>query len=142
MLQSYSPLDLFFFARRRMIRRDALEKIGGFDETLRYFHEDYELALRIALEGPWALISDPLDYMESIRGKMIQKSAGGRNRNERMRNKDAARYPSEIEGKKDSEKLKKYVQRLGRNYRELWISRLARKEFPGASNTSLVFLKG
>ena len=41
------------------IRREALERVGGFDEDLKYL-EDYGLPLRLALEGPWAFIREPL----------------------------------------------------------------------------------
>ncbi len=41
------------------IRRKALEKVGGFDVHLKYL-EDYDLPLRLALEGPWAFIREPL----------------------------------------------------------------------------------
>lgn len=41
------------------IRAAVLRKTGGFDTTLKYL-EDYELPLRLALEGPWAFIRTPL----------------------------------------------------------------------------------
>ena len=41
------------------IRRDALERVGGFDEGLRYL-EDYDLALRLSLLGDWCFIAEPL----------------------------------------------------------------------------------
>jgi glycosyltransferase involved in cell wall biosynthesis len=41
------------------IRRQAFEKVGGFPEDLRYL-EDYDLPLRLAFEGPWAFIREPL----------------------------------------------------------------------------------
>lgn len=47
------------FNQTAAIRRDVLERIGGFDESLKYI-EDYDLSLRIALEGPWAFIQPPL----------------------------------------------------------------------------------
>lgn len=47
------------FSQAVAIRRGILERVGYFDETLR-FGEDYELPLRLALEGPWAIIRDEL----------------------------------------------------------------------------------
>jgi glycosyltransferase involved in cell wall biosynthesis len=59
-----NPAEVFasrfvLFAQAAAIRRKVLDRIGGFDESLR-FHEDHELPLRLALEGPWAFIGDPL----------------------------------------------------------------------------------
>jgi glycosyltransferase involved in cell wall biosynthesis len=39
--------------------RETFMRIGGFRDDLRYM-EDYDLPLRLAFEGPWALISEPL----------------------------------------------------------------------------------
>ena len=47
------------FNQTAAIRREALERVGGFDEDLKYL-EDYDLPLRLALEGPWAFIREPL----------------------------------------------------------------------------------
>lgn len=41
------------------IRRSVLERVGYFDETLR-FAEDYELPLRLALQGPWVITCEEL----------------------------------------------------------------------------------
>ena len=41
------------------VRKSAFERIGGFRESLDVL-EDYDLALRLSLLGPWAFISDPL----------------------------------------------------------------------------------
>ena len=41
------------------IRRDALLRVGGFDQDLKYM-EDYALPLRLSLLGPWAFICEPL----------------------------------------------------------------------------------
>ena len=54
------------------IRRKALEKLGGFNEQLKYL-EDYDLPLRLALEGPWAFIREPLViYREGTPGSFSQ----------------------------------------------------------------------
>jgi len=41
------------------IRRKVFEKIGGFDESIRFL-EDYDLPLRLSFEGPWAFVRKPL----------------------------------------------------------------------------------
>jgi glycosyltransferase involved in cell wall biosynthesis len=47
------------FGQAVAVRRTALDRVGGFDESLRYL-EDYDMALRLSLLGPWAFISGPL----------------------------------------------------------------------------------
>ncbi len=42
-----------------LIRRGVLERLGGFNENLRLM-EDAELSLRLACEGPWGFIREPL----------------------------------------------------------------------------------
>jgi glycosyltransferase involved in cell wall biosynthesis len=46
-----------FFNQVAAVRREALRKAGYFRRGLM---EDYDLALRLSLLGPWAFISDPL----------------------------------------------------------------------------------
>jgi glycosyltransferase involved in cell wall biosynthesis len=41
------------------IRREAFDRVGGFNENLRLL-EDYELAVRLASIGVWGIISEPL----------------------------------------------------------------------------------
>ena len=121
-----------FFCQTAMIRRDVLERIGGFDETPLKYHEDYELPLRLALEGPWAFIRNPLTIwnqgsVESWSQKALEEEIEMRECEIRMRRGILAR----VEGRKDSDILRTHLLReLGRNYRELWISTVARKEFP------------
>jgi glycosyltransferase involved in cell wall biosynthesis len=50
------------FCQLVAIRRTALDQVGYFDEHLRFL-EDYDLALRLSLLGPWAFISEPLAEM-------------------------------------------------------------------------------
>jgi len=47
------------FGQTVAIRRAALNQSGYFDESLRYL-EDYDLALRLSLQSPWAFIREPL----------------------------------------------------------------------------------
>ena len=49
------------FNQAVVVRRDVLNSQGGFDEGLRLM-EDYDLALRLSLNGPWAVIHEPLVY--------------------------------------------------------------------------------
>lgn len=48
-----------FFNQAVAVRRWALDKIGGFDESL-WLLEDWDLALRLSTLGPWAFIREPL----------------------------------------------------------------------------------
>lgn len=62
------------FNQAAMIRRDAFERLGGFNQDLRYL-EDYDLPLRLALEGPWAMINDALVlYSEGTAGSFSQQA--------------------------------------------------------------------
>lgn len=47
------------FNQTAAIRREVFEKLGGFDEGLKYL-EDYDLPMRLAFEGPWTFIREPL----------------------------------------------------------------------------------
>lgn len=63
------------FTQGSVIRRDVLERIGGFDTNIRYL-EDYELPLRLSLEGPWAFIKEPLViWRESMTNSVSKNSA-------------------------------------------------------------------
>jgi glycosyltransferase involved in cell wall biosynthesis len=57
------------FNQAAAIRRDVLTKIGGFDISFRVL-EDFDLALRLSLEGPWAFIREPL----AVRRERIENS--------------------------------------------------------------------
>lgn len=47
------------FGQAVAVKRSALDRVGGFDQALRYL-EDYDMALRLSLEGPWSFIQEPL----------------------------------------------------------------------------------
>jgi glycosyltransferase involved in cell wall biosynthesis len=48
------------FTQAVAIRREVLERAGFFEEHSLFFGEDYDFELRLALEGPWAVIRDEL----------------------------------------------------------------------------------
>jgi glycosyltransferase involved in cell wall biosynthesis len=57
-----------------MIRREVFHKLGGFNERLRLL-EDHEFALRLALEGPWAYLREPLViWRETASGSLYQSA--------------------------------------------------------------------
>jgi LSD1 subclass zinc finger protein len=57
------------------IRRQALERIGLFDAKLSYL-EDYDIALRLSLEGYWGYIREPLVfYRQSTSGDSMSLQA-------------------------------------------------------------------
>jgi len=56
------------------IRRNVFGRLGGFDERLKYL-EDYDLPLRLAIEGPWAVIREPLVlYREGTAGSFSEQA--------------------------------------------------------------------
>ena len=56
------------------IRREVLDRIGGFAESLRVL-EDHDLSLRLSLEGPWAFIREPLAiWRQSTSGSLYQNA--------------------------------------------------------------------
>jgi glycosyltransferase involved in cell wall biosynthesis len=62
------------FGQSVAVRREALEKAGGFDESLRFL-EDYDLALKLAHQGPWAFVREPLVvWRQGTTGSLSQES--------------------------------------------------------------------
>lgn len=53
------PTRFVMFCQFVAIRREALKKVRGFDEDLKYM-EDYALPLRLSVLGPWGFIGEPL----------------------------------------------------------------------------------
>jgi glycosyltransferase involved in cell wall biosynthesis len=63
------------FNQAIIIRRPVLDRIGYFDERLKLYYEDYDLALRLSLEGPWAVVSDQLVvYQDSAPGSLAKRA--------------------------------------------------------------------
>ena len=121
------------FCQTAMIRREVLNRLGGFDETLKY-HEDYDLLLRLALNGAVAFIREPLTiWQQGAPGSLSENRSEEIYMKEcevRMRQKILAQL-----GKRDDHnKIRKLLRReLARNCRELWRAKLSRMSAPGAS---------
>jgi glycosyltransferase involved in cell wall biosynthesis len=65
---------IVLFNQGIIIRRKVLDRIGGFDENIRYL-EDHEFPLRLSLEGPWAFIKTPLViWRESMTNSVYKNS--------------------------------------------------------------------
>ncbi len=52
-----------------IIRRDVIDKVGKFDESLRLL-EDHEFALRLSLVGPWGFVREPLVVWHETMGSL------------------------------------------------------------------------
>ena len=62
-----------FFNQVAAVRRDALEQTGYFRPGMM---EDYDLALRLSLMGPWAFIADPLVvWHEQVADSLTRKTS-------------------------------------------------------------------
>jgi glycosyltransferase involved in cell wall biosynthesis len=129
-----------WFCQSSLIRREALARVGGFDETLKY-HEDYELPLRLALDGPWAFIREPLTIWhqgnsESWSQKARTEEVEMRRCEIRMRKKILAL----LDGTVNHGKLKKLlIRELRRNQRELWRCKLLDNNKPGTAMATKFF---
>jgi glycosyltransferase involved in cell wall biosynthesis len=116
------------------IRREVLERVGYFDETLR-FGEDYELPFRLAMEGPWTIIRDELVvYHAASTGSWAQKAI----REELNLRKDLVKIRESMAAavqKRDAfTHLGKLASReLRREKRELTIAKICRRNQPGAA---------
>lgn len=116
------------------IRRDVLKRIGSFDEKLPMFCEDYELALRLSLEGPWVIIRDEL----VVHHDATPDSLGQRALREEIRLWEDRVYMREriatlVENDTHHARFRRLAQKeLRRVRRELWAVRLTRQSFSGA----------
>jgi glycosyltransferase involved in cell wall biosynthesis len=119
------------------VRRWALDKIGGFDERLRYM-EDYDLALRLSLLGPFAFINEPLVNYNlgstgSLADEALQKTVCLKEHVVRIRE----RANETVMASSNYAKLRTPARRaLRKARRELWVARLRKRRLPGALTMS------
>jgi glycosyltransferase involved in cell wall biosynthesis len=122
------------FCQAVMIRREVLDRIGGFDETLKY-DEDYELPLRLALEGPWVLIGEPLTiWQQGAAGSWSEKALSEeiclKECDIKIRLKILARLTDSAEHRRVRNLL---LRELARSRRELWRAKLMQRQAPGVA---------
>ena len=68
-------MNFLFFNQVAAVRREALDQSGYFREDLDIM-EDYDLALRLSLLGPWAFIADPLVVWHEDAGSGLSRNIG------------------------------------------------------------------
>ena len=109
-----------------VIRREVLEKIGGFDESIRYL-EDYEFPLRLSLEGPWAFIDTPLVvWRESMTNSVFKNSQREELCTSECMVEVFETHLARVEKARRDARLRRYVSReLGRARRHLWAARMS-----------------
>jgi glycosyltransferase involved in cell wall biosynthesis len=108
-----------------MIRREVIERIGIFDESIRYL-EDVEFPQRLSLEGPWAFIEAPLViWRESMTNSVYKNSQRDDLCTRECMVQVLETHLKRVETKRDA-RLRKYVSReLGRARRQLRTAKLA-----------------
>jgi glycosyltransferase involved in cell wall biosynthesis len=121
------------FNQAAAIRREAWKRVGGFDNRLKYL-EDYDLPLRLALEGPWAFIQEPLVlYREGTPESFSQAALKDvivlRECEVTICERMLARVPDNRQSKNIRSQLKR---RLKRASRKLFAARLDASNSPGA----------
>ena len=126
------------------IRREVLERVGYFDESLR-FGEDYDLPFRLALCGPWTIIRDELVvYHEASPGSWAKTALREevRMREDLVRIRE--RMVSAVEADPAFSGLRSVAAReLRREQRELSIAQLRHRKIMGVPTIarSLAFLE-
>ncbi|MBN9662345.1 MAG: glycosyltransferase [Acidobacteria bacterium] len=104
-----------------LIRRSALQRLGGFDESLRYL-EDHDLTLRMSLLGPWGILREPLVIWRETKGSCYKVATAQRSSLEtapwiEILERQLARVPKDGEYSKLRRHLTREVKRARRHYR-------------------------
>jgi len=133
-------LDRFvLFNQTAAIRREAWEKAGGFDVTMRYM-EDADLALRLSLMGPFVFIREPLAvYHQGSVGSLAMEALKRKTSLKENVVKTRERVYEAVKTNGHHGKLCAPARRaLRRARRELWVARLGQKRLVGARTVSRI----
>jgi glycosyltransferase involved in cell wall biosynthesis len=131
------------FSQAIAIRRECLERVGYFDEELPFFCEDYELALRLSLEGPWTIIADELVVCQdaspgSLGQQALQNELRLREDQLQMRKRIAAL----VNGRPSETRLRKLAKReLQLAKRRVMAVKISRLQIFGAATLAWLLRK-
>ena len=122
------------FNQMAAVRRSAFEKVGGFNEKLR-FMEDYDLALRLSLLGPFAFIREPLViWNQGSAGSLSAEAHQQMSRLKEIEVRIREELLSELNGSDNRLNLKRQMRvSLRKARRRLWIARLQQMPSWGAA---------
>src|SRR5216683_7251951 len=122
-----------------VIRRKVLEKIGGFDESIRYL-EDVEFPLRLSLEGPWAFIQTPLViWRESMTNSIYKNSKREALCTSACLVEVFEMHLARVDKAGRNGRLRKYVSReLSRARQHLWLTKMSQRSSWGSALAALV----
>jgi glycosyltransferase involved in cell wall biosynthesis len=124
------------FNQCSLIRSEAFKKIGGFDEQYRYM-EDYDLPLRLSLEGrSWAFVREPLViWRQGSPQSLYLQAMGNVIRLKECELQIRQVIADRVKGIPEYEKLEKILRReRNRNKRELTIARIAQSKVSGTES--------
>jgi GT2 family glycosyltransferase len=120
------------FGQSVAIRRAALERAGIFDENL-WFLEDYDLALKLSILGPWAFVREPLVvWRQGTTDSLSQRSLVERVQLKENMIKIRGRILGKLNGAPKFQHLRQLlIRELRQDRMELWCAKNSRKGFLG-----------
>lgn len=126
-----NPFEVFatrfvFFNQAAVIWREAFERVNGFDERLRFL-EDYDLALRLALLGPWAFVAEPLVVWKQSADSLSREARAKAMLVKTSELEIRRRFLSNQESAAHTRRGRLMHKEARRNERELVAARLAQK---------------
>lgn len=131
------------FGQSVAIRRAALEKAGGFDKSL-WFLEDYDLALKLAVQGPWGFVREPLVvWRQGTTDSLSQKSLVEQVELKQNMIKVRDRVLGSLNGAGKSGRVRGLLNReLRYDRRELWAARARQRGHLGSLAANAVNFVG
>jgi glycosyltransferase involved in cell wall biosynthesis len=112
------------------IRRELFDRIGFFDRTLRYL-EDLDIALKLALEGPWCFIREPLVLYRQSSKDSISLSVSSADADLHVCVvRIQKRIRERMQSRKESTESRHLLRAIRKAQRSIWASRAAQDPSP------------